>query len=129
MNAHSTHKVFEKPDYSVLEAAAKELGVQLSADSDIKLAEDLFQKGVKTPGSEHGWSPLEQTYIAQLLPEISRQWMIPTDLRVYLVDRGILPSDTEETVGSLLERKVHASRSDLMEAVEQATLALKGKEK
>ena len=91
MNAPLTDqpKVFTGPNYDVLRAAAKELGVELTAGHDIKFAEELFQKGIKPPGSEHGWSPLEQAYVSQLLAEVSKQGIIPNQLRVYLVDREI----------------------------------------
>lgn len=114
-------KVFTGPNLDVLQAAAKELGVELTAGHDIKFAEDLFQKGIKPPGSEHGWSPLEQAYVSQLLDEVTKQGMIPNELRVYLVDRGMLPPDTEETVGSLLIREKKSAYDNLLEGIHTLT--------
>lgn len=110
------YKVYEKPNYPVLEAAAKELGVTLNINSDIQLAEDLFQRGIKTPGSENGWSPKEQVYIQQLLPTLLDKNKLPAELQVYLVDRGYL-KNTPDSIETLLFREEAKTRRQFFEAL------------
>lgn len=122
------YKVYEKPDYTVLETAAKELGVTLTINRDMQLAEDLFQRGIKTPFSEQGWSPREMVSIQQLLPVILEKHEIPNELRVYLVDRGFIEPG-EETVGSLLIRKKEEAFNNLLEGVKTLTTLAKERNK
>jgi hypothetical protein len=122
--ADQPYKVYEKPDYSVLTEAARELGVELKINPDIRLAEDLFQRGVKTPGSENGWSPQEQVSIQQLLPTILEKHELPTALRVYLVDRRFI-KPAEETFGSLLIREKKKKYYELLEGIHTLATSLK----
>lgn len=85
----TTHKVFSEPKYSVLEAAARELNVQLVVDKDIELAEQVFQLGLVTSGTENGRPPKEQVYLQQILKAVQEQNKLPAELQVYLVDKGI----------------------------------------
>lgn len=109
--------VFEKPEYSVLERAAEELGIELSLPSDIRLAEDLFQQGIPVPGTEGGITPKEMTYVAQLLEAVQEQKTLPPELHVYINDRGIgeLP---EESVPTAVIRKRKQAFDDLVGAVD-----------
>ncbi len=109
-------RVFEKQNYSVLEAAAKELGIDITISEDIRVVEELFQHGILTYGAEQGRSPIEQVYIQQLLPAILDKNRLPAELQVYLVDRGYL-KNTPETIGTLLFREQEKTRHEFIEAV------------
>jgi hypothetical protein len=89
-------KVYTEPDYHALEVVAKQLNVELTMDWRVREAEELFQQGLQPPTIIQGISPKEETYISQLLAAVSEKRILPAELQVYLVDRGIL-KDVPET--------------------------------
>ena len=119
-------KVFNKPDYIFLENLALDMGVTLSLDPDIKLAQTLFENGIH--GSyQKDYEPKEGYYMQQILSTIKKDTKISPDLVVYLNDRGFgnLP---ENDFPILLARETRVARKEFFQAVENASQAFGKKE-
>lgn len=126
MNTNTTdvYRVFLKPEFSVLESVAKDLGVNLTIDEETQLAEELFQLRPVSPGTEVGRTPKEQGYVKQLLSAVLEQNKMPPRLHVYLTDRGYF-RNVPETLGSRLFREQKKSFEDVIDTLEHASGVLR----
>ncbi len=112
------HIVFAKADMLFLRGLANELHITLHASWEIKQAQEMYEKGVKIPGTENGSEPIESEYMLQILDVVEKADKLPegfaSKLAVYLNDRGFakLPED----VRTLVWREARYARNQLMEA-------------
>jgi hypothetical protein len=111
------HKLYTEPDCRLLETIAGELGIDLTIDPSIRGAQRLFEQGVQVPGTESGHTPMEITYMAQILKAVTEKQQLPTDLRVYMNDRGF--ERLEETVPMVVRRETGLAFKELSEVVER----------
>lgn len=114
--------LYAEPNFGLLENVARELGIELTTDSDIREAEKLFQQGIRPPGTEDGHTPKEIAYLSQLLGTIQEKGVLPTKLNIYMNDRGF--ANFPETVPTAVAREKGRAFHDLVERVGQLNQAI-----
>ena len=111
------HILFKEPNYELLEAVARELGVELTLETPFKEAQQMFEQGIIPPGAENGRTPKEIAYLTQILPVVQERRVLPRELHIYMNDRGF--ANFPETFSTMVRREREKAFDELMEGLNQ----------
>ena len=113
--ANEKFVVYPDTNLDVLKGVAQELDLSIPFNSDIDLAEELFNSGIRVSGTNNDKSPKEIYFVHQILEAVSEKGVLPSIFHVYLNDRGYM--NIPETVPSMAIRKTAEVKNELTKCI------------